>query len=73
MERWHSSVTMKSKVSMGMAGLYATSRGRLIGGGDLEAGFFVEVLGQLFAAEHGIKALDGADGDAADGVELCSR
>ncbi len=27
MERWHSSVMMKSKVSMGIFGLYVTSRG----------------------------------------------
>ena len=29
MERWHSSVTMKSKVSMGTAGLYSMGSGAL--------------------------------------------
>ena len=42
----------------------------LVGGCDFEAGFFVEVFVQLFATEHGVKALDGADGDAANAIEL---
>ena len=70
MERWHSSVTMKSKVSMGNRGVVGHVFRAVVGGGDFEAGFFVEVFVQLFAAEHGVKALDGADGDAANAIEL---
>ncbi len=50
-------------------GVVGDVAGALIGGCDLEAGFLVEVFEQLFAAEHGVKALDGADGDARDRVE----
>jgi hypothetical protein len=42
----------------------------VVGAADLVAGEFVGVLGQLLAAQHGVKPLDGADGDAADVVEL---
>ncbi len=51
-------------------GVVGDVAGALVGGGDFEAGLFVEVFGQLFATQHGVKALDGADGDAADAVEL---
>jgi len=37
--------------------------------GDLETGFFVEVFIEFLAAQHRVKALDGADGDPADRVE----
>ena len=75
MERWHSSVTMKSKVLDG--------DGRVVGDvararaaerrGHLAAGFLVGALGEFLAAQHRVEALDGADGDAADVVELRRR
>src|SRR5205814_3451664 len=37
---------------------------------ELVAGAFVDLGVNLFAAEHGVKALDGGDADAADAVEL---
>ena len=36
----------------------------VVSGGDLVAGFLVEVLVQFLAAQHRVEALDGADGDA---------
>ena len=44
--------------------------GTVVGGGQLEAGFLVDVLVEFLAAQHRVEALDGADGDARDGVEL---
>ncbi len=41
-----------------------------VGGGDFVAGFFVDVLVEFLAAQDGVKALDGADGDAGDGIEV---
>ena len=51
--------------------------GRVVGDGlgfleeafDLFGGVFVVFIGQLAALEHGVHALDGADGDARRGVE----
>ena len=40
-----------------------------IGGRNLVAGQFVEVRIEVLAAQNRIEALDGADGDASDGVE----
>jgi hypothetical protein len=37
---------------------------------ELVAGAFVDLGVDLFAAQHGVKALDGGDADAADAVEL---
>src|SRR5213594_1993142 len=37
---------------------------------ELVAGAFVDLGVDLFAAQHGVKALDGGDADAADTVEL---
>src|SRR5204862_3627881 len=37
---------------------------------QLVAGAFVDLGVDLFAAQHGVKALDGGDADAADAVEL---
>src|SRR5205085_885307 len=37
---------------------------------ELVAGAFVDLGVALFAAQHGVKALDGGDADAADAVEL---
>jgi hypothetical protein len=84
MERWHSSVTMMSKVSMGMAGLYSMGSGLLNTSrpspspacrGECQLVFFFQVFRQLFALEHGVHALDGADADAGGGVDLlpCRR
>src|SRR5207302_810497 len=39
---------------------------------ELVAGAFVDLGVDLFAAQHGVKALDGGDADAADAVELCA-
>ena len=38
--------------------------------GDLVAGFFVEVFVEFLAAQDGVQALDGADGDAGDRIEI---
>ena len=69
MERWHSSVTMMSKLSMGMLGLYSMGSGCLNRPLEFIHRFFFEVFGQLFALEHGVHALDGADADPRGGVE----
>ena len=69
MERWHSSAMMKSNVSIGIAGLYLTSRLSIVGRGDFEAGVFVEVFGQLFAAQHRIEAAGWWRWLRGDGVE----
>ena len=50
-----------------------TSAATGIGGkrrGDLEAGFFVEVFVHFLSTQHGVEALDGADGDTSDRIEL---
>ena len=73
MERWHSSVTMMSKVSIGMAGLYSIGSGFLKQAAELVAGFLFQFFGQFPALEHGVHALDGADADARGGVERVAR
>ena len=70
MERWHSSVTMKSKASMGIGGVVGHVLRAVVGGGDFVAGFFVEVFVEFLAAQDRVEALDGADGDAGDGIEV---
>ena len=55
---------------MGMAGIVGDVLRAVVGGGDFVAGFLVEVFVEFLAAQHGVEPLDGADGDAADGVEL---
>ena len=42
----------------------------VVGAADFVGGEFVGVFGQFLAAEHGVEPLDGADGDAGDGVEF---
>src|SRR5438874_11037972 len=71
MERWHSSVMMKSKVSMGDVRVVNDWRWLFPKGlTELVAGAFVDLGVDLFAAQHGVKALDGGDADPADLVEL---
>ncbi len=69
MERWHSSVMMKSKVSMGIAGLYSRGSGCLNEPLELVDRFVLRDLRQVLALQHGVHALDGADADAGGGVE----
>ena len=69
MDRWHSSVMMTSKVSMGTAGLYSTGRGLALEGGLLVAGDLLQRGVALLAPEYGVDALDGGDADAAHGVD----
>ena len=73
MERWHSSVTMMSKVSMGMAGLYSMGSGFLKSRSRPDDGGFFVLVRQLPALEHGVHALDGADADPGGGVERVAR
>ncbi len=42
----------------------------VVGAADLVAGELVGVFREFLAAEHGVEALDGADGDSADLVEF---
>ena len=41
-----------------------------IGGADLVSGEFVGVLREFLATQHGVEPLNGADGNAGNGVEL---
>ncbi len=69
MERWHSSVTMKSKVSMGKSGLYSIGSGSLNRLPSSRRRLLVDLLGQFPPLEHRVEALDGADADPRRGVE----
>ena len=53
----------------GNGGIVGNFLGAAIRSADFVGGHFVGVFGQFLAAQHRVKALDGADGDAADGVE----
>src|SRR5437764_12230170 len=62
---------MKSKVSMGDVRVVNDWRWLFPKGlTELVAGAFVDLGVDLFAAQHGVKALDGGDADPADLVEL---
>ena len=74
MERWHSSVMMKSNSSMGKAGLYSTGTGCLNSVSAASMGRSSRSgAGSCLALEHGVKALDGADDDAGGFVEGVAR
>ena len=53
----------------GNGGIVGNFLGPAIRSADFVGGHFVGVFGQFLAAQHRVKALDGADGDAADRVE----
>ena len=59
-----SSVTMMSKVSIGMRGVVVDGLGGLEQAVERGAGFFFQVFRQLAALEHAEHALDGADDHA---------
>jgi len=62
---------MKSKVSMGMEGLYSIGSGSAVRLSQVAAERSVFFLaGELAADEHGVEALNGGDGDFGDGVDL---
>src|SRR5947208_1424690 len=71
MERWHSSVNDEVE-GLDRDVRAVNDRRRLFPKrlAELVAGAFVDLGVNLFAAQHGVKALDGGDADAADAVEL---
>ena len=74
MERWHSSVTMKSKVSMGMRGCRRPPSARVIDGAHVEQRLLLVLRVELrLAAQHRVEPLDGGDAHLADRVERVAR
>ncbi len=70
MLRCASSVTMMSKLSIGILRVVVDRLGLLEQAFDLFGAVLVVLVGQLAALQHAEHALDGADGDARGGVEV---
>ena len=61
---------MKSKVSMGMSGLYSTAPGLWSNLGEVETGEFILIRVEIFTPQHGIHPLDGGDAHPTHRIDM---
>ena len=69
MERWHSSVMMKSNSSIGKFGLYLHGLRRAPGRRHVETGSLLRFRVQLLTLQHGVDPLDGGDAHPAHRID----